>query len=270
MIAAFSLVFAAALTVSVFATDNGTGILPGEYGIDENVINGEAFKSSPCASDPDLTVVMANEKEVWFRSKKVEETLVPGTWYYADGMYIDIPVTDKSKYPSYYDTESFAKFNTEINGHFVSFIENDVTYSFIINITDLKTGKTTSVFKPYMFLGGVMDLQILDTGEILLVTRSARGWRDISVYDPADGKLICDSTGMLVSDYCINSDGEFYFVAESVIYDKFCDPVAVFATTGTAYDLSVENKTAVAKIKNMSEDNQPDRDISTVLAAKSK
>ncbi|MEA4833510.1 hypothetical protein SDC9_100693 [bioreactor metagenome] len=266
--AAFALTIALMLTVTTFAIGNTINIIPEDYEIDKSVLSSESYKNSLNASDPDLTVVMANGKEIWYRSKKVEEALVPGTWYYADGMYTDIPVMDENNFPSYYNTEYFAKFNTEINGYKVRFIKNDVTESFIIYLENLETGEMTAFFKPFMMLWGVRDLKFLDTGEILLVTNSARGWLDITVYDPAEGKLICDTTGMRVSDYCINSEGEFYFVAESIVYDKSCNPSAVFAATGTAYDLSVENGMALAKIRNMTEDDSPDSEVKTALAAK--
>lgn len=152
------------------------------------------------------------------RLKAIASKLVEGSWY-VDGRYIiDLPITDTSAFPEYYDTDVFSRFNTGTAGAAIKFVYNTLTGNTLVYMTD-KDGNTRGVSSAFMMLQGVERCFFDRNGHLVLFTVAARGYKELRIIDFDSGNARLDNSGMVFTALYYNGK-ELFMSDRSRVYDE--------------------------------------------------
>ncbi|MEA4832272.1 MAG: hypothetical protein VB118_06620, partial [Oscillospiraceae bacterium] len=247
----------------VTPTNTKEAVVPTSTEEETNTISESGVSSEE--KEPDTQVSAALEA--------MAAKLVPGTYKIENHMIVDIPIMDEKDFPEYYNTKLFERFTCEMNGCRVRLIYNDITGKFLVYVTDLETGKVQAFSRRLINFMGHIEFGFINENQFLFVTRSARGFKDISIYDFEKDGYVCSTTGQRVTAYCKAESGKIYYAVESSVFDQngiklfdidpcydidsFPVPITEIIVSSDEKDISVKTKDGVTNkyVKSNYSDN---------------
>ena len=158
--------------------------------------------------------------------------LESGTWKISGRDIIDIPITNIKAFPEYYDLDLYAKYNIESNEFSLFTVKNTITGNDLIYVTNPKTEMLSGISADFTHFEGYERCFFDDDNHLVLLTQSARGYKELQILDIESNTHLFDDSGMTIT--AMYYDGNNVYVSDGVsIYNEDRDLIYTVSLNNT-------------------------------------